>query len=219
MSDAATDAIRDEVDAEQDPLAKRVPGPVISFSDYARGGAVVGDTKDQINAFLERCLMLRKVLGAGVHPRAIGRLAELWPDAYLEVHHAPAGMVPRFTVVKVWATKQDHDEDLAAPVSAAATCSRWDQFDRRAGIAIAFKRVLLKVKRVAAREEAAAASKVEFPHDYPGAPGHDPDNPGDCFTSDCRYGCGCSAGATNSRGPNGVDPFGECPKHPDRSES
>jgi hypothetical protein len=52
-----------------------------------------------------------------------------------------------------------------------------------------------------------------FPHDYPGALGHNPDDPGECFTSDCRHGCGCWAGPSRSGGPEGVDPFGECPKH------
>lgn len=123
-------------------------GPVVAFSDYARGGAVIGDSTEQINAFTERCLMLRKVLGGGVHSQAIGRLVELWPAAVVEVHHAPAGMKPRFTVVKVWQSAIERDEDLAAPVSCAATCSAEDQFDRRAGIAIAFGRALRKVKEV-----------------------------------------------------------------------
>ena len=56
--------------------------------------------------------------------------------------------------------------------------------------------------------------KYEYPHKYPGAPGHNPDNLGDCFTSDCEYGCGCWAGPSRSGGPDGVNPFGNCPKHP-----
>jgi hypothetical protein len=48
-------------------------------------------------------------------------------------------------------------------------------------------------------------------HYYPGC-----ENPyGDGFyTSDCKYGCGCWMGACNSGGPDGIDPFGECPKAP-----
>jgi hypothetical protein len=57
---------------------------------------------------------------------------------------------------------------------------------------------------------------VRFEHDYPGAPGYDPDDPGECFTSDCRYGCGCYAGpSTSGARDKTVDPFGECPKHPE----
>lgn len=44
--------------------------------------------------------------------------------------------------------------------------------------------------------------EVEFPHEYPLAP-HS--------TSDCAYQCGCWAGPLRSGGPDGVDPFGECP--------
>lgn len=47
------------------------------------------------------------------------------------------------------------------------------------------------------------------PHDYPGAP-KPPD--GECWTSDCKHGCGCYAGPHTSGGP--VDPFGPCPKNP-----
>ena len=33
-------------------------------------------------------------------------------------------------------------------------------------------------------------------------------------TSDCKRGCGCWMGPTNSGGPTGLDPFGKCPKNP-----
>lgn len=33
-------------------------------------------------------------------------------------------------------------------------------------------------------------------------------------TSDCAHGCGCWMGPARSGGPDGVDPFGECPKNP-----
>lgn len=55
-------------------------------------------------------------------------------------------------------------------------------------------------------------------HNYPGRPGHDPDNPGECFTSDCANGCGCWAGSSRSGGPAGVDPFGECPNAPAKEQ-
>ena len=33
-------------------------------------------------------------------------------------------------------------------------------------------------------------------------------------TFSCSNGCGCVMGRFNSRGPDGVDPTGECPKEP-----
>lgn len=33
-------------------------------------------------------------------------------------------------------------------------------------------------------------------------------------TSDCSFGCGCWAGPSRSGGPDGIDPFGNCPKNP-----
>jgi hypothetical protein len=38
------------------------------------------------------------------------------------------------------------------------------------------------------------------------------------FTVDCAYGCGCWMGPSRSGGPDGLDPFGECPKAPDLPE-
>jgi len=43
-------------------------------------------------------------------------------------------------------------------------------------------------------------------HHYPGCSDDD-----FSFTSDCSYGCGCWMGGSRSGGPDGVDPFGECP--------
>jgi hypothetical protein len=34
-------------------------------------------------------------------------------------------------------------------------------------------------------------------------------------TSDCGHGCGCWTGPYRSGGPDGVDPLGICPNHPD----
>lgn len=33
-------------------------------------------------------------------------------------------------------------------------------------------------------------------------------------TSNCKHGCGCWMGPSNSGGPTGLDPFGKCPKNP-----
>ena len=56
-----------------------------------------------------------------------------------------------------------------------------------------------------------------YPHDYPGDPDK-PENNGDAWTSDCSYKCGAWAGPSRSGGPEGIDPFGECPKHPNRNK-
>lgn len=45
-------------------------------------------------------------------------------------------------------------------------------------------------------------------HDYPGC--RDENN---FYTSDCAHGCDCWMGGSRSGGPDGVDPFGRCPKH------
>lgn len=59
-----------------------------------------------------------------------------------------------------------------------------------------------------------ATAGAKYSHKYPGAPGHNPDDPGDCFTSNCEYGCGAWCGPSRSGAPDGIDPFGNCPKHP-----
>lgn len=51
-----------------------------------------------------------------------------------------------------------------------------------------------------------APMEVTFPHNYPERPDR---------TSDCKHGCGCWAGPSRSGGPDGVDPLGDCPAHPD----
>lgn len=121
-------------------------GPVISYSEYARSGAIVGDTPEQINEFLAQCLTLRKVLGAAVHPRAIGRLVELWPRAYVEVHHYP----PRGqTVVRIYNRKPVEGDagNGLEEASREAACSDDDQFSRKTGIRLAFGRALKAVPR------------------------------------------------------------------------
>lgn len=45
-------------------------------------------------------------------------------------------------------------------------------------------------------------------HDYPGITDEKFER-----TIDCAFGCGCWMGSTRSGSPEGVDPFGECPKH------
>jgi len=88
--------------------------------------------------------LAERVLGKAVHPQAIDRLFELEPDAEVEVEHAPAGMRPRFTVVRIG--RKEGRLQLAA---AEATCSPSDQFDRRRGIRLAFGRALRQLSEAA----------------------------------------------------------------------
>ena len=164
-----------------------------------------------------------KVLGGAVHRKAIDRLFELWPEASIHVARYTAsndGVPLKVTVVEVYRFNPEDNREGMATVYGRARCRLdTDTFNRHYGLDLAFRRALREAKRAARKIEAAEAARVEFPHDYPGAPGHNPEDPRDCFTSDCRYGCGCSAGPYRSSGPDGVDPMGECPKHPDREAS
>lgn len=45
-------------------------------------------------------------------------------------------------------------------------------------------------------------------HFYPGC-----QDEANFYTSDCSHMCGCWMGRTRSGGPDGIDPFGDCPKN------
>ncbi len=53
-------------------------------------------------------------------------------------------------------------------------------------------------------------------HYYPGC---EAEGVADFYTSDCAHGCGCWMGGSRSGGPDGVDPFGDCPKNPESDEA
>jgi len=86
-----------------------------------------------------------RVLGKAVHPAAVDRLFAVWPEAIVEVTHSPATMEPRFTVVSIKRDAEAAKTD--GHVTREATCSSLDQFDRRAGIRIAFDRCLREAVR------------------------------------------------------------------------
>jgi len=64
---------------------------------------------------------------------------KLAPREYAE--RILAAMEPRFTIVKL------AEREGAEEIAATATCSRFDQFDRKQGIRLAFRRALKRVPR------------------------------------------------------------------------
>lgn len=126
-----------------------MPSPTIRHTEYGRSGVIVGDTPEQIDAFIARCEYLRKVLGKAVHPLAIGRLVEVWPEATIEVSYHDTrydGVNLRVTRMRVYPAAGE--DPLRRPsVQRDARCHSDDQFERRVGIRIAFDRCLREVVR------------------------------------------------------------------------
>jgi hypothetical protein len=98
---------------------------------------------------------VRKVLGRAVHPKAIDRLLELWPEAYVEVTHYSArhdGVPLRCTRVHIWSGPSPTRTNSERPTGSerrtgTARCRLdCDVWDRRRGIDLAFRRALKKVK-------------------------------------------------------------------------
>lgn len=95
---------------------------------------------------------IQRVLGSGVHPKAITRLLELWPRATVSVRHGmlrPDGR--RLTTVTVTinpcvAERVKMFGFTGGIVCRHATCAKGDQFSRRYGIKLAFERCLREVK-------------------------------------------------------------------------
>lgn len=90
-----------------------------------------------------------KVLGKGVHPAAVERLFELWPEAEVGVRHfaqrGDDGIPLRTTRVEIW--NKPMRSPGAYPVTAYASCrTDTDQWNRRFGIDLAFRRALRSVK-------------------------------------------------------------------------
>jgi hypothetical protein len=84
----------------------------------------------------------RRVLGKAVHAGALMRLHELWPEAHVFLQHHGTGMRRRQnTRVVIRASA-----DSPFGVEGWAFCAPGDQFDRRRGIELAFRRALAKVR-------------------------------------------------------------------------
>lgn len=106
---------------------------------------------------------LAKVLGKGAHPRAINRLVELWPEAHVIVSHRSRrydGEDRRDTTVWVFEHKPSAaqaenpwlivDPGMNRVVGRAECMLRFDHWNRRFGISLAFRRALRRVADVAA---------------------------------------------------------------------
>lgn len=90
-----------------------------------------------------------KVLGNAVHRGALKRLFELWPEAKVEVKHyryrygeQVRPKATRVTIVYGARGVHGHSE-----------CGHGDQFSRKTGIQIAFRRALQKVRESEARRQ------------------------------------------------------------------
>lgn len=92
---------------------------------------------------------LRRALGSAVHSGAVKRLLELWPDASLEVRHFDSrydGEPLRVTEIDIWDCRPDMEQAGRRSVRGRAECMvAYDQWDRRRGIDLAFRRALRRV--------------------------------------------------------------------------
>lgn len=94
-----------------------------------------------------------QVLGKGVHPAAVERLFEVWPEAQVAVAHERELRAHSYTYVEVWiGNKSARDKPHGLHVTRNAKCHPDDQFNRRTGVRIAFDRCLREVVRRAEPE-------------------------------------------------------------------
>lgn len=99
------------------------------------------------------------VLGKAVHPAALDRLYEIWPNAFVEVLHEriaddtkPWRMdqsIPtkRVTEVVIYATGFHEGLPMPEARTGRAVCHPNDNFERRQGIKMAFDRAFKQVPR------------------------------------------------------------------------
>jgi hypothetical protein len=91
----------------------------------------------------------RRVLGKAVHPDAVSRLFELWPQARVFVKHTIMELTPeevfkggtRRIATMVWIVKYPDDPDSPRVMGIAIKHPN-DHWDRRRGIELAFRRAL-----------------------------------------------------------------------------
>lgn len=99
----------------------------------------------------------RKVLGRAIHPQALARVHDFWPDAYITVRHTyerlPDDREPQrmdstptltrqITTVTIRPRKGD-----ALYISGTAECHPHDQWVRRDGVRLAFNRALERLRK------------------------------------------------------------------------
>lgn len=113
-----------------------------------------------------------RVLGKAVHPAALARLHELFPSARVNVEHEatpvelPHGtqkMSRRFYQRPSHETRVfidlDGDKRPGGTIFGTATCHHEDNFDRRKGIELAFRRALDIARRNYQRRQIAESYK------------------------------------------------------------
>lgn len=102
--------------------------------------------EDRQDTAIERA---RRVLGHAVHAKALQRLFELWPEADVKVVYGRYDGRRTTTVeIKPWANATP----WAGFVRGEAQCDSSDQFNRRYGIDLAFRRALRKLKEKCDRD-------------------------------------------------------------------
>lgn len=91
---------------------------------------------------------VERTVGKAVHPMALDRLMELWPEAFVEVRQYPnRGQ----TVVRIYNHRPPRDgsgDRTLEEAAREAACHPDDQFSRRRGITLAFGRALRLVKEI-----------------------------------------------------------------------
>jgi hypothetical protein len=97
---------------------------------------------------------LQKILGRAVHPQAIGRLVEVWPEAEVQVRHDTMVIYPHVplrriesprTTVEIW--QGEKSPEGRQHVIREARCYVEDTYDKRVGIRVAFDRCLREIVR------------------------------------------------------------------------
>jgi hypothetical protein len=92
-----------------------------------------------------------KVLGKAVHPNALKRLFELWPEAEVHVSHfhdATGDMTAVDIYSHTWDQMTDARDHFPKTATGNAFCAPEDQFNKRYGIQLAFRRALDDVRRI-----------------------------------------------------------------------
>lgn len=118
------------------------PGEPILTPGQARAVGLTADAcRMERIAAIERA---HRVLGRAVHTKAIRRLFELWPQADVSVVYSRYDG-RRTTVVEI--KPYPEATDWAGIARGEAHCDQADQFVRRVGIDLAFRRALRKVPR------------------------------------------------------------------------
>jgi hypothetical protein len=97
----------------------------------------------------------RRILGKAVHPAALSRLHELFPDAIVKVRHEATPIelpVDTRRIGKHYYREPSHetfvyidldgDKRPGGTIFGTAICHHEDNFDRRKGIELAFRRAL-----------------------------------------------------------------------------